>query len=127
MGNTLFGTDIAGIVAKEIGPGVLPAVLIKVVAGTRNPANPSAGTQPTETRYTCRGFIDSQKNDTRPTTITSQQNKVIVLIGDTIEQGQIPESTDKIEIEGLEYTIIGEIDRDPAAATYTCPVKANIG
>lgn len=123
MGNELFGVDIAGLIAQEIGPGVLDAQLIKVEPGTRNPSDPTAGTQPVETNHPCKGFIDKQKNNTRGGTLTQQDQKVVVLIGDTLPEGIIPESVDKISIEGQTFTITGEIDRDPAAATYTCPVQ----
>ena len=120
MGNPLFGIDISGIIAREVGKGVLSATLIKVTPGTRTSDNLTAGTNPTEVSHACKGFIDTQFKRNRSGTLTAAGTKVIVLLGDTIDKGAtIPELGDKIIIEGDTYRIPddGEIDRDPAAAT----------
>lgn len=127
MGNKLFGVDIAKLIKDNIGPGVLDATLTTVTEGTRTPSDATAGTNPTETAYPCKGFIDSQMVRFRNGTLVQNGNKVVVLIGDTINSGNTaPKPGDKITIESTVYLIPddGTIDRDPAAATYTCEVRA---
>ena len=128
MGNKLFGVDIAGLIKKNVGPGVLPATLVKVTPGTRTPGSLTGGTNPTTTDYPCRGFIDSQRVAFANGTTVKAGNKVVVLIGDTIDSGSgvAPAPGDRIMIEGTTYVIPegGTIDRDPAAATYACEVTS---
>ena len=74
----------------------------------------------------CKGFIDSQAVTFADGTQVRAGMKVVVLIGDTIDGGnQAPVPGDRITIEGTLYVIPedGRIDRDPAAATYTCEVR----
>lgn len=126
MGQKFFGINISGIIAREVGKGVLNATLTKVTPDTRTPGSLTAGTNPTEVSHACKGFIDTQANRNRDGTLTSDGTKVIVLLGDTIDKGAtIPELGDKITIEGDTYRIPddGAIDRDPAAATYICKVR----
>lgn len=126
MGNKLFGVDISGLVNKHVAPGLLDATLIKVTPGTRTPGSLIDGTNPTETSYACKGFIDKQRRKNVQGSLSSDGTKRIVLIGDSISSGTVaPDLGDKITIEGTTYRIPddGEIDRDPAAATYTCTVR----
>lgn len=125
MGNKLFGVDIAKIIKDEIGPGVLPATLIKVTPGTRSASDPTAGTSPTQQSFSCRGFIDTQALRNIDGTLVEDGTKKIVLIGDTIDGGNTaPDTGDQITIEGTTYSI-ERVNRDPAAATYTCIARKN--
>ena len=126
MGNKLFGIDISGIIAREVGKGVLDATLTKVTPGTRTPGSLSSGTNPTEVLHACKGFIDTQRIRNLDGTLVASGQKVVVLLGDTIDSGNTaPALGDKITIEGSIYSIPddGNIDRDPAAATYICTVR----
>ncbi len=119
MGNKLFGIDISKLVKDNIGPGVLSATLTKSTPGTRTVGSLTAGTQPTTTDFTCRGFIDLQAQKDMQGTLVSDGTKMIILIGDTINGGAtVPEVGDQITIEGTVYKI-EVLNRDPAAATYT--------
>ena len=103
---------------------VLPATLHEVTKGTR--VSITAGTQPTETAHTCRGFIDFQNDEFSNGTLVRNGRKVIVLLGNSINKGlTAPKPGDGITIEGIRYNIPndGEVDRDPASATYTCEVR----
>lgn len=122
MGNRLFGVDIAKLVADNIGPGVLAAELLSYAPTTRS-ADPTAGRQPTETVVACKGFIDSKGKENIGGTLVEDGDVVIVLLGDTINGGQLaPKVNDRVRIEGKTYRVRG-LDRDPAAATYSllCP------
>lgn len=123
MGIRLAGVDVSGIINKEIGQKVLTdpqhnVVLTSIVAGTRT-GNLTGGTNPTETSHTCKGFIDSQNRKSIGGTLVEDGDIVVVLIGDSISPAVVPKGQDKITIEGSTYRIKG-LDRDPAAATYTC-------
>lgn len=128
MGNPLFGVNLSKIIKDNVGPGVLDATLTKSTPGTRTPGNLTGGTNPTTISYTCKGFIDTQKVAFFNGTLVREGSKVVVLIGDTINGGDpasAPVPGDRITIEGSTYEIPtdGQIDRDPAAATYTCEVR----
>jgi hypothetical protein len=123
VGNKLFGVNVSKIIKDEIGPGVLDATLIAFTTGTRTGGQPTAGTNPTSVSYPCKGFIDTQASRDLTGTLVADGGKVVVLIGDTISSGAAaPSLNDHITIEGTTY-VISVIDRDPAAATYTCQVE----
>lgn len=121
MGNNLFGVNISGIIARELGPAVLPATLIKQVTGTtRTTGQLSGGKTVTTSNHSCRGFIDDYTARQIDGTIVEIGDRRITLLGDTIEGGTIiPEVNDRITIEGNTYKVI-RINRDPDKATYEC-------
>lgn len=126
MGNPLFGVNISGLIKDNIGPGVLSATLTKFTSGTRTAGQLTGGTNPTSVAYPCRGFIDKQVNRDREGTLISDGTVKIVLIGDTIDNGNsaaAPTTNDQVTLEGKVYVIRGPIDRDPAAATYSFLAK----
>lgn len=119
----LFGVNVSGLIHKYVSPGVLPAVLRKVTPGTRTAGAQTAGTNPTTTDYACRGFIDKKPTQSLMSTqplLSPDDMASIVLIGDSIEDGQVPRLQDIIIIEDTQYRVVGPTDRDPAAATFTC-------
>lgn len=123
---TLFGVDIAAEINSAMAEDLLEAVLHKVAAGVRTPGQLTGGTNPTETPYGARGFIEEgfvnegRKNDEGAlVTITKRR---VILIGDSIEGAQEPAENDFITIEGMKHRVIA-VQRDPARATYTCSVE----
>jgi hypothetical protein len=127
MGIKLYGIDVSGIINKEIGGKVLTdpaahnASLRHFTVGTRT-GNLTGGTKPTHTDHTCKGFIDSKTLKSFKGTLVSNGHVFIVLIGDSIAPAQVPVEEDQITIEAKTYWI-KVLDRDPAAATYTCMCK----
>jgi len=120
MGNPLFSVNISGLIKEYIGPGVLDATLTKSTPGSRTAGQLTGGRNPTTATYACKGFIDEQARQDFDGTLTLDGQVVIVLIGDTIDGGSTKaEVGDRITIEGVTY-MIDKLDRDPAAATYTC-------
>jgi hypothetical protein len=127
MGIKLAGIDVSGIIKKEIGDKMLTddehdAILIHFTPGTRT-GNLTGGTNPTSTNHTCKGFIDTKNVKSFKGTLVEDGHVFIVLIGDSISPAQVPAVEDQITIESKTYWI-KVLDRDPAAATYTCMCKA---
>lgn len=118
MGNKLFGVDIAGIVARQIGPGLLPAQITRMVAGARDPANLTAGPARTPQTFTARGMWEDLPSSPPPGVTFELNDRIALLIGDTIAPGGVPQRNDAIEIEGLTLWVVQLLNRDPAAATY---------
>lgn len=119
MGNKLFGVNISKLIKDNVGTGVLNATLTVYTSGSRG-AQLTGGTNPTSQDYPCKGFIDNKAVKDRSGTLVDDGTVTIVLIGDTISGGSItPSVGDAITIEGTKFGI-EVIDRDPAAATYTC-------
>jgi hypothetical protein len=117
-----FGINLPKLIADNLGNAVLPATLRKITQGSRTGGNLTGGRNPTTTDYSCRGFIDSQKRESLNGTLVDDGTKIVVLLGDTIAGGQVPSTSDRVLIEGTEYSI-ELIDRDPASATYTLTVR----
>lgn len=119
MGNELFGIDLAGIIADEIGPGLLDVVVTRQIAGVRDPDNLTGGIPTTaETIVGIKGFFEDFTRT--PVGIEIELNdRKAVLIGDTIPAGGLPLRGDAIEIEGETLYMVQLLSRDPAAAVYT--------
>lgn len=117
----LFGLDIAGIINDSISSagGVLDLTLIKTVQGVRK-ANPTEGYETTVTSHPCNGFKDEKKAGRKGQTMTKQEESIVVILGDSLPAGTIPEQGDQITIEGETLRIDEIPKRDPAAATYSC-------
>lgn len=120
MGNNLFGANISGQIARALGPLLLPAVLIKVTPGTRG-ADPTTGTNPTNTPYPCRGMVDTfDATEIVGQPVITGLHRKVLLLGDTIGGGAIePAVNDQVTIEGKTYSVDSIAERDPDRATYT--------
>jgi len=123
MGNKLFGVDISGIINKSIGPGVNACTLIKVSAGTRTTGSLTAGTNPTTTSHSARGFIDVLSRDRIDGTLVQDGDQMINLVGDSIADSKTPVPGDRITIRGATYNII-KVEVDPADALYMCTCRS---
>jgi hypothetical protein len=122
MGNKLFGRDIAGQLAKRLGPLLLPMTLTRVVSGDRDPSDPSAGTNQGETDHACRGILEDYRDSQFDGTTIKRGDRKALLLGDTIQGGAVPQPSDKITAEGNVYHVVNA-KRDPDAATYACQVR----
>lgn len=118
MGNPLFGVDIAGLIARNIGPGLLDATITRKIDGERTPGNLTGGKESTPATFPAKGIWEDLPK-TPPAGVTFQLNdRIALLIGDTIPAGGIPQRNDAIEMEGLTLFVVQLLARDPAAATY---------
>ena len=127
MGNIIFGIDIAGIVAQTIAPGLLDVKITNYARGQRDPANISAGITSTPSDHICKGFW----KDFLPKDIDGDlilvDDRIAVLIGDTIPRGAIPTKGSAIKIEGQRLFVERILKRDPAAAVYTFQCRDRAG
>lgn len=113
-------TKIAGILATALpSAGITEAAtLIRVTAGSRG-ATVSAGTNPTSTSYTCKGFVSTDKHTKIADTLVDVQDRVVSLLGSGL--AVIPVTTDKITIDGTTLRIIA-IEGNAAIWTCLCRV-----
>jgi hypothetical protein len=122
MGNIIYGVDIAGIIAREIGANCLDATLIVVTNGTRTPGDPTAGVNPTEQNYPCKALLEDYDTTVIKETNVQKGDRLAIIFGDTIESNQVPKINDKFTIESKTY-FIKDVKRDSAAATYECQIR----
>lgn len=120
MGNKLFGANIAGDIAKALGPLLLPGKLLSKSPGTRTTS--TGGRNPKTATATFRGILDSYKDSQIDGTIIKKGDRMILMLGDTLPTGRIPEPNDEAEIEGSRFKIVA-VDRDPDAASYVCQAR----
>ncbi len=123
MGNELFGVDIAGIIADNIGDGVLDVTVTRMIDGTRDPDNPTAGVPKVPQQFDCKGFWEDYTTQPPPGIELKLGDRKLILIGDTIPVGGIPERGDAAtvhETAGDSTLYVVQLQsRDPAAAVYT--------
>lgn len=120
FGNDLFGVDMAGIIADTFDGELLAATLHKNVVTGPDPSDLTGPPLTTSNDFTAQGFVETYSDGKVDGTIIKRSDRKITLIGDLIEDGQVPEPNDEITIEGVRRKIVGEVDRDPDKATYTC-------
>jgi hypothetical protein len=120
----LFGLDLAGIVADAIDQagGLLGVTLTKKTPGTRNPADLTAGTNPTSTPYACEGVVSDYTTRLIDGTLVATGDRRILILGATLPAGVVPSSGDQVTIESLTYDVV-RVTRDPAAASYELQVR----
>ncbi len=117
--------DIAGIVGDALVGAEMtkPATLIKVTAGTRTPGSVTGGTNPTTTSFAAQGIVADYSAYSIAESLVKAGDRKVRLFGSTIAGGAVPETNDRITIEGTTFTIIGPVGRDPAGATYICQCR----
>lgn len=119
MGNRLFGVDIAGIIKQKVAPGLLDVAIERYAAGNRTPGNLTGGRAKTPTQITgVKGIWEDLPRTPPPGVVFELNDRIALLIGDTIPAGGLPIRNDAITIEGLTLYMVQQISRDPAAAAY---------
>lgn len=121
----LFGLNIAKIINDSIvqAGGLEEAILIKVSKGVRDTNNPTAALVGTKNSYSAQGVIINYTDKEIDNTLILRNDRKVILIAESIQSQKIPEMSDQITIEGVTYDIVGEVQRDPAGATYTCQCR----
>lgn len=119
MGNELFGVDIAGLIAEHVAPGLLDVTITRYTRGARTAGNLTGGQAKTPATVTGIKGIWEDLPKTPPAGVEFELNdRIALLIGDTIPAGGLPLRNDAIEIEGMTLYMVQLLGRDPAAATY---------
>jgi hypothetical protein len=120
---SLFGIDIAGIVAKEIGPGLVATTIHRITWSDRDPSDPGAGLTLVEDDITCKGvlsFFDIKDVDG---TLVEEDDRLVIVIVGTMSEVVEPLPAWAVTIEDVRYNIV-RVRRDPAAATYSLQVRS---
>jgi hypothetical protein len=139
MGLKLFGIDIAKTVytgIKAVG-NVVPLTLVKVTPGTRTPAAPLDGTNPTEASHPGHGFGSDPAEETRghlntPGDIYQVRVTEISILAASLPAGIEPTPNDKVVfaatipgIGGLAGTwYLEKVKTDPARAMFICQARS---
>lgn len=115
----LFGIDIAGTLndAMEEAGGLLDGTLTRTTPGTRTGGSLTAGTNPTTTTHTFKGFVET-KEKRRPDQVGSRGTAVVTILGASLSPATTPRVNDTATIDGSTYTLLELLSRDPASAVY---------
>ncbi len=124
MGNTLFDTDIAGIIADVMADALLAVTIVRDSPGARTPGNLTGGRPTTQAEVNCVGFWDDiRPGSIKPGVEVELADRALVLIGDTVPEGGLPRRNDRCTVheDGGDVTLycVEPLSRDPAAAVYT--------
>ena len=121
----LFGIDVAGLVASEMGDGLHPITLTKIEEAAPPRSRPTAAPETSETDYPCRGIVqDYSEFEQRGDKVRGGDRKVLILAG-TLPTGIVPTTNDKITVpDGQVFRVCDQgVKSDPASATYVCQVR----
>jgi len=115
----LFGIDIAKVVNDSItgAGGVRPGTLTKVTPGTRTGGSLTGGTNPTTTSHSFQGFVET-KEVRRDGQVGAGIMAVVTMLGDSVSPTAVPTVNDTVLIDGVTYTLLELLSRDPAEAVY---------
>lgn len=119
MGRELFGIDIADIVAEHIGPGVHDVLISREQRAARAPGDLTGGlVKGVPLTFPCKGFWEDFSGLPPPGIEILLNDRRLVLIGDTIPEGGIPERNDAVTCDGQTLYVVQLLSRDPAHAVY---------
>ncbi len=118
----IAGIDLAGLVDRELSRAQIgsPATLHKRASRVVATADPAGGTRSIETDIPCRGIRSEVASPGARTVTVTLFGASIVLAGARV----IPEPGDAVTIRGERFEIAGDVEDDPAAATYTFTATA---
>lgn len=120
----LFGIDVAGIVADEMGDGLLPATLKKIKTYTPSTRDPTGPPRTTSEGHSCSGVRLELSQFDRTLDVAKLSSAKVMLLAGTLPAGVEPETGDQITIDGATKTIVEDgVKCDPAKATWTCYVR----
>lgn len=121
----LFGLDIAGMVndALSSAGGLVPGSFVKSAPGTRDPDDPTAGTNPTTTIHSFQGFFENLTVTRREGSIVREAGEYVSILGVSIDPATEPEPGIVITLEGRTVTAKELVTRDPAAALFILRVE----
>ena len=111
MGISLFGVDIAGQIDRAMSSGLPRISLIQVTPGGRDPNDPTAQLPSTDTTHAARGFVDQYDDSLIDGTTIRRTDRILTIIGDSIEGGIVPQEGFEIIAEGLSLIHISEPTR----------------
>lgn len=120
-GNELFGVDIAGIIDESLSEGLLAVTITRPAEGDRESGNLTGGrTRAPEPVDTVRGFWEdiTTQFSVPPGVEVEADDRIAVLIGDTIPEGWVPRRNWAITIDELTLFVEHLISVDPAKAVY---------
>ena len=123
--------DIAVAVADGLVGADLfrDATLIKVTPGTRTPGAISGGTNPTTASFPCQGVPGSTTTLRLNGTLIAGVDRVVKLFGARLPPGVVPAPGDRVTMEGITATIVGDaggnsaVMVDAARAVYVCQCR----
>lgn len=118
---SLFNIDMPAIINQAMGSLLLTATLIKPTRSARTSNDLTSGFVKTDTSYATKGFYDDYREGVVDGTLVKDGDRKALLLAEPLG-GVRPEVGDKITIEG-ETRLVVRVNRDPAAATYTCQVR----
>jgi hypothetical protein len=116
----LFGLNIAKIIndAIQSAGGLRPGTLTKVTPGTRTPGSLTGGTNPTTTTHSCSCYVTLDSEIRRAGQVGARKNPQVLILGASVSPTAVPEVNDRIAIDGITYTLIAAIGKDPSGSTY---------
>lgn len=119
MGNPLFGVDISGLIKSYVAPGLHDVVVTRYIAGARTAGQLTGGRAKTPQTVTGIKGIWADLPKSPPPGIEFELNdRIAMLIGDTIPAGGHPLRNDAITINGLTLYSVQLIATDPASAQF---------
>ena len=117
MGFLPFGLDVPGLVGEVLGNGATSATLVKVTRGTRNPANPTQGTNPQTVNYACVGIVVEYSTRDIDGELVTARDRRITIPSTSLPSGIEPGSGDRVIIDGNTYEIV-RVTRDAFGASF---------
>ena len=117
----IFGVNLAKELAKGMKAGLPKGTLEVVTQGSPSAGALTSGANPATSRYTFSGTMEYATSQIEET-LTEFGERTILILGGTLPEGVAPKPGDRIVFEGGTFNVVS-VERDPAAATYSCGVR----
>lgn len=124
MSNVL-GVNWPSLFAGAMGGLLLDCTLTKYTAGSVNPSDPTAGTSPTSTSYTCKGTsVSVTRSFMTEDQVRMREFEAIVLLG-TMSSPVAPDNGDVLIVPDPDTGdpmsgVVSKVEVDPGGASAMC-------
>ena len=118
MRNNIFGADIAGKIAKELGPLLLDLNLLVRNEADRTSGSLTGGRSVTYRKYPCKGAFNLQPMSLGEGSSMVETMYKVDILGDTLPSNIRPSVEDQVQLPDKTIVTIKTVASDPDEATF---------
>lgn len=114
----IFGLDIQAVIAEAVtaAGGLTDGTLTKITAGARDASRPTQRSSDSVTTHTFQGAVETRQARLGDSAVAETVLTVLIIRG-TVTPLAVPEVNDTVTLNGVTYTLVELLSRDPAEAT----------
>ena len=119
MGNNLFGADIAGKLAKALGPLVNDLSFEKKAEADRSAGSLTGGRSVSYRKYPCKGTFKVKPMAYGEGSSVVETTVEVLILGETLPPTITPEPGDRVILPNKDIVTVAMVKGDPDRAAWT--------